>query len=63
MNHSCTPNVDVTSGSQLGCIIVRALKDIKRGEEMNWDYTSGRIHSEILELWNIDCECNSEHSP
>jgi uncharacterized protein len=46
INHSCEPNCESEEGRGGKRVYVRALRDIKRGEELNYDYglvLDGRI--------------------
>lgn len=48
INHSCNPNAGIK-----GRVIVTALKDIKKGEEVTIDYSI----TEINKLWYMRCHC------
>lgn len=52
INHSCDPNVGFVEGS----LILYALRDIRKDEELFWDYST----SINEEGWAIDCGCASE---
>jgi SET domain-containing protein len=51
INHSCDPNVGFLDGS----LNLYALRDIREGEELFWDYRTS-----INEAgWEIPCECGA----
>lgn len=51
INHSCAPN----AGFATGAPALHALRDIKIGEEICWDYsTSIAEHG-----WTLDCRCGA----
>lgn len=52
MNHSCIPNLGVK-----GSVLFVALRNIKRGEELTFDYSI----SEDDELWEMVCTCKSKN--
>lgn len=49
LNHSCDPNVQI-----VGQITFRAMRDIKVGEELTFDYATGDDDD-----WQMDCACGS----
>lgn len=53
-NHSCNPN----SGLKIknGKIILIAIKNIKKGEEITWDYSTTMDEDD----WEMDCKCCSK---
>lgn len=51
LNHSCEPNVGIR-----GKVIVVALKNIKKGEEILLDYSITERES----LWYMNCSCGSK---
>lgn len=51
MNHSCSPNVGV---NDIGDFV--AMKFIRKGEELVWDYAFGEIDSDI----KMKCNCGSK---
>ncbi|NQV08412.1 SET domain-containing protein-lysine N-methyltransferase [Candidatus Woesearchaeota archaeon] len=51
MNHSCEPNARVKNDRYL-----IAIRDIKKGEEINIDYSTL-----FLEGWEMKCECGSKN--
>jgi hypothetical protein len=52
INHSCDPNVGMG-----GNILLRAMRDIKKGEELTLDYAM-HISSP---LYKLDCACKSKY--
>ncbi len=53
VNHSCDPNVALTiDGNQ---VVLAAIKDIREGEEITWDYSTTMDEDE----WEKDCMCDS----
>jgi len=50
MNHSCEPNAGVKENIHLV-----AIKDIKKGDEINIDYSTL-----FLEGWKMECQCDSD---
>lgn len=53
INASCDPNVCSRTDMKSGVRIAYALKDIRKGEEVTWDYA---LNS--WEEWDIPVECN-----
>lgn len=51
LNHSCDPNLGFTPDG----MNYMALRDIKTGEEMFWDYST----CENDAIWSMDCLCGS----
>ena len=51
LNHSCNPNIGLK-----GRIMFYALKDIKKGEEITFDYSSAEEESD----WVMKCNCGSK---
>lgn len=49
-NHSCEPNAGIVSD-----IFLVAMKDIKAGEEVTFDYSTI-----IADAWVMDCKCGSD---
>ena len=50
-NHSCEPNVGFTAGQP----VLFALRDIRPGEEICWDYSTS-----ISEAgWSLECRCGT----
>ncbi len=52
-NHSCDPNSGLKFESER--VILIAIKDIKKGEEITWDYSTTMDEDE----WKMDCLCGS----
>lgn len=52
INHSCNPNTGIK-----GKITLRALRDIKSGEELTFDYSSS---DEEIE-WTMPCHCGEKN--
>lgn len=52
LNHSCNPNCGIK-----GMVTIRALRDIKMGEEITVDYST----TEIDKLWHMKCDCGSKN--
>jgi uncharacterized protein len=50
-NHSCDPNCGLTQDLQL-----IALKNIDRGEELTYDYSTTMLERD----WTMDCKCGRE---
>lgn len=55
-NHSCDPNAGVRKISEL-----IAIKDIKRGEEITFDYSSTIGPNVTSEVWTMECLCGSRN--
>ena len=51
-NHSCNPNTCIK-----GRVTIVALRDIKRGEELTFDYSL----NEADIFWNFKCNCGSKN--
>jgi len=51
-NHSCDPNSGVRGLNKL-----IAIKDISKGEEITFDYSS--TVGKNINYWDMDCKCNS----
>ena len=58
VNHSCDPNTYVLTDMRNGVRRVLALKDIRRGDELTWDYALN-----IWEEWvgPVPCNCGAEN--
>ena len=53
INHSCDPNTGIHEEN--GAFVLHAIKDIRAGEEITWDYsTYGEEQG-----WEMKCECGS----
>lgn len=55
INHSCDPNCE-TENDKGKHIWINSLRDIKRGEELNYNYGYG-----IDEWWQHPCKCRSSN--
>lgn len=61
-NHSCEPNAFIRGESEL-----IALRDIKAGEEITYDYSTTmndnveKINASGLPVWTAQCNCGSKH--
>jgi len=56
-NHSCDPNSGlVIKGKK---VFLKAIEDIKKGEEIVWDYSTTMYEIEFPDKWEMDCECGS----
>ncbi len=51
-NHSCNPNCGVISGNKMV-----ALKNIKKGEELFWDYSTSMLERH----WTMQCACGEKN--
>jgi len=58
INHSCDPNTYVQTDMKTGVRRVWALKNIRRGDELTWDYALN-----IWEEWirPVPCHCGAEN--
>ena len=56
INHSCKPNAESDVNSRKRRVIIRAIKNIEVGEEINYDY--GSDYFKIF-LKPIGCKCDS----
>ena len=54
INHSCNPNSGVKLTKKDFFLI--AIKDIKKGEEITWDYSTW-----ANEPWEMDCNCGTKN--
>ncbi len=54
MNHSCDPNVGYR-----GQIVFVAMREIKAGEELTFDWAMGTDESNLWKDWEIKCNCGS----
>lgn len=50
-NHSCDPNTGLTAELQL-----RAVRDIKRGDELSFDYSTTMLEDHS---WSLECGCKT----
>jgi SET domain-containing protein len=61
-NHSCNPNAFIRGKNELV-----SLKDIKKGEEITYDYSTTmddneeKIKETGAELWTCECKCGSNN--
>lgn len=55
INHSCSPNSGLKFANN--SIVLIAIRDIKIGEEISWDYSTTMIGLE----WSMHCECKSSN--
>ena len=53
-NHSCSPNSGLIVKDEKAFLI--AIKKIKKGEEVTWDYSTTMDE----DSWEIDCNCSDE---
>jgi hypothetical protein len=51
INHSCNPNIGIK-----GVVSFYALRDIKNGEELTFDYATSEEESD----WTMKCNCGSK---
>ena len=54
-NHSCNPNSGLRISNQK--VVLIAIKDILRKEEITWDYSTTMDEDN----WELDCTCKSEN--
>lgn len=52
INHSCNPSAGIE-----GKIRCRAMRDIKKGEEITMDYAT----TEVSPFWKMRCQCKQPH--
>ena len=52
LNHSCNPNMGIR-----GKLLFVALRDIRKGEELNFDYST----TEDDLLWRMKCSCGAKN--
>lgn len=55
INHSCEPNAGLKF-TDFGIILV-AIRNIKKGEEITWDYSTTLYNNR----WTMDCLCSSNN--
>ncbi len=55
INHSCNPNSGLKISGKKAVLI--AIKDIKSGEEICWDYSTTMNEDD----WEMDCKCGSKN--
>ena|SRR3989344_4970515 len=54
-NHSCNPNSGLKIKGKR--VILVAIKDIKKGEDITWDYSTTMDEDD----WELDCMCKSKN--
>ena len=60
INHACSPNAEADQDDEAGRVFIKALRDIKVGEELNYDYglvLEGR-HTPAVKK-EYECRCGS----
>lgn len=60
MNHSCNPNIVIKHNSIAKSEIV-AMRDIKKGEELTYDFGVNAMDQFGKNLWVMDCTCGSKN--
>ncbi len=60
MNHSCNPNILVKHKSIAKSSFV-AIRDIKKGVELTYDYGVNAMDQFDKNDWTLDCKCGSEN--
>ncbi len=60
MNHSCDPNV-LIKYETIARSKFYAIKDIKKGEQLTYDYGVNALDQIDVELWTVDCKCGAEN--
>jgi len=53
-NHSCAPNTGLKIDAKK--IFLTAISNIKRGDEITWDYSTTMDEDD----WEMDCQCDSK---
>jgi SET domain-containing protein len=62
INHSCEPNCEAEEDDEAKRVFIVALRDIRPGEELNYDYgliTEERLTATVKR--NYECRCGSKH--
>nr|WP_254435907.1 SET domain-containing protein-lysine N-methyltransferase [Ruegeria arenilitoris] len=54
INHSCSPNAGIRGQNELV-----AIRDIRAGEEVTFDYSTTVSSDVAAEDWSMDCQCHS----
>ncbi len=54
VNHSCDPNSGLVVPESGSPIILKAIRDIKKGDEITWDYSTT-----MDDGWIMECDCGS----
>jgi len=57
-NHSCEPNAGLVIKEKK--IFLKAIKNIKKGSEITWDYSTTMYEAEFPDKWEMDCVCGSK---
>lgn len=61
INHSCCPNASLDWDLEMGCMEVKALRDLVGGEEVTVSYIDCdaglEVRRERLKSWNFVCVC------
>ena len=60
MNHSCEPNV-LIKHETIARSKFYAMRDIKKGEQLTYDYGVNAMDQIGTELWSTKCECRSKN--
>lgn len=60
MNHSCNPNILIKHISITKSKFI-AMKDIKKNEELTYDYGVNALEQMDKNLWIINCKCRSKN--
>ena len=60
MNHSCDPNV-LVKHETIARSKYYAMRDIKKGEQLTYDYGVNAMDQIDKELWRIKCKCGSKN--
>lgn len=60
INHSCNPNIIVKHESIAKSTFI-AMKNIKKGEELTYDYGVNAMDQFGKTLWTINCKCKSKN--
>lgn len=55
-NHSCEPN----AGNRNPLSLV-SMRNIKKGEEITFDYATAHYHVKGTKLWKMKCECGKDN--
>ncbi|MFY2822960.1 SET domain-containing protein [Ruegeria sp. MALMAid1280] len=56
INHSCSPNTGIRGQNEL-----IAIRDIRAGEEVTFDYSTTVSSDVAAEDWSMACQCQSEN--
>jgi SET domain-containing protein len=55
LNHSCNPNSGIKIKGKR--VILMAIKDVKKGEEITWDYSTTMDEDD----WELNCMCKCKN--